>query len=179
MISEQAKYYAVWKAPEYRIRSHSLELWESHRHLFPKHFESALDIGCGLGRLMREWDKQGIDAWGVDIASNCLEAKQEKFIEANLWEMDLGRRFDLGICTDVMEHIPPEYVKEVLKRILAHCDTTIFSIANCPSHWNGYDLHLTMQPLDWWVETFESVGPTPEVLIVNNPRLNVYHLKWK
>ena len=181
MSSEFLKYRDIWQSPNYRIRSHSLELWESHRHLFPSYFESALDIGCGLGRLMRRLNGQEIDAWGIDITSNCLESKawQEKFIEMNLWEMDLGRKFDLGICTDVMEHIPPEHVKEVLRRIFKHCDTTIFSIANSLSHWLGYDLHLTVKPLDWWIETFESVGPAPEVLTVNNPRQNVYHLRWK
>ncbi len=180
---EREKYEAVWELDVYRIKCHGLNLWENHREIFPDHFRSALDIGCGLGRLMATWNDEGIDAWGVDLVSNCLAPEilikwGDRFIVANLWEMELGMRFDLGVCADVMEHIPEDHVAEALQRIASHCDETIFSIANQPSNYSGYNLHLTQKSLDWWLGMFQSVGSEPEVLSIVT-RKNIYHLRWR
>ncbi|KKL15753.1 hypothetical protein LCGC14_2502440 [marine sediment metagenome] len=180
---EREKYEAVWSLDIYRIKCHSLNLWENHREIFPENFRTALDIGCGLGYLMAAWNEEGYDAWGIDIAANCLASDisarwGKRFIVENLWEMELGVHFDLGICADVMEHIPEEFIERTLKNIARHCNETIFSIANFSSNSLGHNLHLTQKPLDWWLGMFQSVGPEPEVLSLGG-RNNVYHLRWR
>lgn len=175
-------YTAAWEMQEYRQKCHSLDLWHSHREIFPLKFNSALDIGCGLGLLLWEWYFAGKDAWGVDWTYNCLDThvKQfygHKFKQQCLWEMDMGRRFDLGICTDVMEHIPEDKVDAVLERIRSHCDTVIFKIANFPSQVLGYNLHPTRKPADWWLERIRAAGGKAEQLFIPTDRKE-YFFRW-
>lgn len=166
---ERAKYERAWSAAEYRTACHGHALWHGRRDLYPEHFASALDIGCGTGRLLAEWNAAGIDAWGVDIADNALDQEiaerwGHKVVTACLWEMEWSRRFDLGSCTDVMEHIPPEHVAETLRRIAACCDVVVFKIAHSPNQLGGGVLHLTLQPWPWWVAEMQAVGGRAEYL---------------
>lgn len=160
---ERAKYEHVWDIPSYRTRHHGLDMWRNHRELFPRQIESALDIGCGSGRLFKQWRAEGIEGFGVDFADNALDtdSNREHFFNACLWNMELGRQFDLGVCTDVMEHIPMINVDDVLQRIAMHCDTTIFKIANYPSVFG--DLHLTCKPADWWFERLSQFGRARQI----------------
>ena len=162
-VQERAKYQAIWTSPEYRRKCHGLEIWQRHRDLLGPRPARALDIGCGLGRLFAAWNRDGIDGWGIDIADNSLEpevaqAWGHKRVLGCLWEMDWPERFDLGICADVMEHIPEERVRFTLERIAAACRRTVLQIAEFPSHHLGHTLHLTIKPRDWWVRQAEVFG---------------------
>ena len=189
--AERAKYETVWKMPEYRVKSHSLKLYTDHPDLFPAGFATALDIGCGLGRLFAHLNETGVDCWAVDIADNCLEPAiaarwGHKFMLSPLWDMDwtdapalqgAPKMFDLGVCTDVMEHIPPDMVGDVLARIAACCRVVMFKIANFPSRSLGHDLHLTMQGPDWWAMRLAEAGGTVERLNIPADRPD-YYFKW-
>lgn len=167
--AERVKYEQTWRDPEYRHANHGLNLWLNRRDLFPAEVHSALDIGCGNGRLLHRWYEEGIDAWGYDIAPNCLDAAVAPFVAHRmrygpLWEMDWGNpliayyerhRFDLGVCTDVMEHIPEEMVPASLARIAVCCDRVVFKIAHSPNQLGGQVLHLTLRPVEWWMEQME------------------------
>lgn len=169
-LQEQEKYERCWAMPEYRHACHALTLWEGRRDLFPASFASALDIGCGAGRLFTLWNEAGIDAWAFDIAPNCLDpdvaAKWgHKLVVGTLWEMDwAGRRFDLGICTDVAEHWPPEHVQECLRRIGLCCDEVLFKVAHSPNQLGGEVLHLTLRPASWWIARMDALGGQAEFL---------------
>jgi hypothetical protein len=56
-----------------------------------------------------------------------------------------------------MEHIPPEKVDDVLAGIAARVKIgAFFSIAFDEDNYGklvGAPLHLTLQPLEWWLET--------------------------
>jgi len=163
--SERAKYERVWLQPEYRHANHGLGLWLCDRDLFPSSFASALDIGCGDGRLWRTWYEAGIDAHAVDHALNAPDiwlARSERFSLRCLWEMRFDRRFDLGVCADVMEHIPPSKVDDVLARIAEACDFVVFKIANYPSSFGDGALHLTLHNADWWLAKLQQHGTAAE-----------------
>jgi len=162
---ERAKYERVWVMPEYRRACHGLHLWNTRRDLFPERVYTALDIGCGTGRLLDRWHREGIDGWGVDLASNALdpdiaERLGDRVKLAALWEMSWGgRRFDLGVCADVMEHIPEGYVAPTLAAIGDCCDEVLFKIAHGPANdLGGEPLHMTQRSRHWWAAALSSTG---------------------
>jgi len=153
--TERAKYDMAWKVPAYRVKAHGLALWQTRRDIFPDVVNSAIDLGCGHGRLFARWREEGIDGWGVDFSDNALDADHPyrgHFIRSSLWDMDLAQRFDLGVCADVMEHIPEAMIRQTLDRIADHVDTAVFKIANFPSRSLGVDLHPTMRAAEWWAD---------------------------
>jgi 2-polyprenyl-3-methyl-5-hydroxy-6-metoxy-1,4-benzoquinol methylase len=173
---ERAKYEKVWALADYRRANHGLRLWQQHRDIFPASPHSALDIGCGNGRLFAQWNREGIDGHGVDFAANAPDAAHpnaDKFSLQCLWTMELDRIFDLGCCTDVMEHIPPTEVDAVLTRIARHCRIVIFKIANYLSQYGDGKLHLTLHTADWWLAKLSEYG-TAELLTVEGTCHNEY-----
>jgi len=181
-VTEREKYRAVWDMPVYRVKSHSLALWNMNRDVFPEMFVSALDIGCGLGRLFGHLNDEGFDAWAFDIADNALEPEireqwGHKFRQGVLWDMVWDRRFDVGVCTDVMEHIPECHVPAVLLAIAECCDVTIFKIANFPSRSLGLDLHLTMRDAEWWTDQMQLAGGVVERLDIATSKTE-YFFRW-
>lgn len=174
---EREKYERVWREePKYRRSNHSLKFWKTYRSHFPSAYLSVLDIGCGNGEFFQYLRHINYTAWGVDIADNCLNENvaREYFIRANLWDWYPDRTWDLGVCCDVMEHIPTEMVQKTLKCILPLCKTTMFRIATHDSKWDGIDLHLTKQNAEWWLNQLRAVPGNYTVDIL--PSDHVKHL---
>lgn len=62
--------------------------------------------------------------------------------------------YDLVVCTDVLEHVEPEFVDAVLARIFGMATRAIyFQIACRPARLklpDGRNAHLTVEPPEWW-----------------------------
>jgi 2-polyprenyl-3-methyl-5-hydroxy-6-metoxy-1,4-benzoquinol methylase len=63
---------------------------------------SVLDAGCGTGRVAAELARHGIEVVGVDADASMLEtaratAPAVAFVQQDLAELDLGRRFDVVV----------------------------------------------------------------------------------
>lgn len=156
---EQAKYDAQWREPWYREKCHGLNLYRERRDLFPRHFATAIDFGSGSGRLVKAWRSEGIEARGFDISTQAADADVAPYIFIGcLWEFATIIRYDVAVCADVMEHIPPEKVREVIRCISDACGMCVFKIANFPSVHDGRELHLTLQPRGWWAEQLSEFG---------------------
>lgn len=156
---EAAKYDAQWQEPWYREKCHGLDLYEARRDLFPAKFATAIDFGCGTGRLVKRWRDQGINARGFDISINAADADIAPYVVLGcLWEFEVLELFDVAVCADVMEHIPPEKVRDVIRCISRACAMCVFKIANFPSVHEGRELHLTLQPRGWWAEQLSEFG---------------------
>lgn len=70
------------------------------------------------------------------------------------------RRFDIGLCTEVMEHIPLEEIDNTLweMRCLSHrwlCTIHTAPAAQLLS--TGENAHCLQRPLHWWKERFERI----------------------
>ena len=180
---ERVKYNKVWLQPAYRRASHGLKMWTDHRDMFPVQVEGGLDLGCGTGRLFAQWCEEGINGVGVDISeyapdATILEDWPGRFFHSPLWDFNAGQRFDIGICADVMEHIPEEKVLPVFERIAAHCDQTWFQIAEFGSNYLGYDLHPTRKPADWWRERMLAMGGEVEEISLDTGRQH-HVFRWQ
>lgn len=71
---------------------------------------------------------------------------------------------DIVVCTDVMEHIEPEFVDDVLKDIRRLTkDTAFFSIYMKEAMKvlpDGRNAHISQHPYEWWKEHLEAAGFT-------------------
>ena len=182
MSDYKGKYDNVWLEPSYRVLCHSDKLWRDYRSMFPTP-RSAIDIGCGKGQLLRTWGAEGIDCYGVDFSDNCLDVDiradyGHKFYQADITTLDLGRRFEFGMCCDLMEHIPRLLIPQALKRIAVHCDQICFVIANYPSHYKGVNFHETLEGKDWWAAHLWDIGEVEEMDCVRLGR-EVYYFMVK
>lgn len=86
----------------------------------------------------------------------------------------VGSLFDLTCCADVMEHVPEEYVPEVLTEIgnyTKNDGAMIFSISGNPAKKmfkDGENLHTTIKSLDWWVDAIKKYCGDKSFLLIYN-----------
>jgi len=149
--TERAKYATMWADPGYRVNSPGFniapEVWKLWRRPDSGTFR---DYGAGEGKALDWFAEKGLDVDGVDLVK-----LHPKVREASLWEMgDDIAPTDYAYSADVMEHIPPERVDEVLAAIRARTlVSAAFQIATVPcsqGRKHGLNLHLTVHPRAWW-----------------------------
>ena len=91
-----------------------------------KDVRRVLDIGCGVGTISFYLANKGLHVTGIDVSKNaidnckqtaanlCLKNKTE-FILGTLEKINFNKKFDLVICSEVIEHISDD--KNFLKII--------------------------------------------------------------
>ncbi|NTU85679.1 MAG: class I SAM-dependent methyltransferase, partial [Chloroflexales bacterium] len=70
---------------------------------------SALDAGCAIGLLVEQLRARGVDAAGVDISEYAIASAHEsvrEHVRVGSVAEPFGRRFDLIVCIEVLEHMP-------------------------------------------------------------------------
>jgi hypothetical protein len=134
----------------------------------PEIGDTVIDFGCGTGNSI--WMismMKGLKMTLLDFASNCLDEEvvvalgnhqdRLEFMEHNLNDPSpLTAQY--GYCTDVMEHIPPEEVDNVLYNILKGAQCVFFRISTQPDVLGpkclGQPLHLSIHDYAWWTAKF-------------------------
>ncbi|WP_292060045.1 MULTISPECIES: class I SAM-dependent methyltransferase [unclassified Brevundimonas] len=98
-------------------------LMERFRQRYPDFAPtSALDFGCGVGRVTRALAAATGDAFGVDISESMLaEARRTPIVGAAFGQDIPDRLFDWVLSVIVFQHIPPErgyaLLRELMKRL--------------------------------------------------------------
>ena len=123
------------------------------------HPGSVLDVGCGNGALIKCLRERGIDAWGVDtsneIIQHALSQVQSYCQVGSLSEPFPQPRYDLIICIDVIEHLPPESAESVIGNLCRHSDDILISCLSL-----DIDTHegLNTKPPGYWTDLFMHFG---------------------
>jgi len=84
--------------------------------------KSALDFGCGVGRLTRALTKRIERVAGVDAAESMLRLARENVPNATFSTTIPNERFDLIVSLLVFQHIPIRRGEALLDELLSHLD---------------------------------------------------------
>jgi SAM-dependent methyltransferase len=107
---------------------------------------SVLDAGCGTGRVAIELARRGVDVVGVDLDPAMLVRARGKaagltWVEGDLAEVDLGRRFDVVVLAgNVMIFLEPGTERAVVANLARHLEPGGALIAGFELQPGRYDL---------------------------------------
>lgn len=156
---EADKYRLMWEQPSYSDWAPGMDHVEGAvAKLGVKIGDKLIDFGCGTGRAAKALVDKGVDVVGIDIADNAPD-EEIVFVHGCLWDIPplrqlAGARW--GLCVDVMEHIPPEKVEDVLAGIARNVTRgAYFCIDSVPDRQGiiiGQPLHMTVRVPAWWAE---------------------------
>jgi SAM-dependent methyltransferase len=168
---EQIKYEKMWAIEDYRVvapgENTAMVFLEQAK---PLPDSTCIDFGCGTGRGALMLSLLGkLRMTMVDFAENALDddirdicrtqPERIEFIQHDLNQaLPISKPAVYGYCTDVMEHLPPEEVDQVLNVILGSAHNVFFRIDTRPDVMGeriGETLHLTVQPYSWWLDKFK------------------------
>jgi SAM-dependent methyltransferase len=144
-------------------------------------FTSVLDVGCGVGLWLSEYQTQGIaDIYGLDgpwVPQDNLVIPADKIRNHDLTTpFKLDRQFDLVMCLEVAEHLPESAADGLLDSLTAHGGLILFSAA-IPGQ-GGFQ-HVNEQFQDYWIKRFAARGFTAydllRPLIWNHPAVPYYY----
>ena len=118
---------------------------------------SALDAGCGTGRVGRELARRGVEVVGVDIDPEMLgtaarKAPDVRWVHGDLATVDLGRKFDVIVMAgNVMIFLAPGTEGAVLANLARHLDTGGRIVA-------GFQLSEGRLPIERYDELASAAG---------------------
>lgn len=153
---ERDKYERMWDVTAYRNHSPGEALaTRAFTEMGMNKGDNLIDFGCGTGRPAAQFQRLGAAVIGIDHATNCLDQGVGiTFLQCCLWDLPPDLTAAYGYCTDVMEHIPPEKVDDVLSEIRRVVTNKVFfQIATFPDGMGkriGETLHLSVHGPEWW-----------------------------
>lgn len=121
-----------------------------------------LDIGCGMGALVRELLGHGVDAHGVDVSSVVVQEANRlapgRFVSGSILELPFDNQsFETIVSTDCMEHLAPEDIPAAFAEIRRVGRRHVFlRIATGPDRDNHW--HLTIEKRPWWEQMAFAAG---------------------
>ena len=124
---------------------------------------SAIDVGCGVGTFLLFLEREGIsDVLGLDgnwVSQDLLVLPFSKFRAVDLIEFpEIDRVFDLAICLEVAEHLPPQNARKFIEKLCNLSDVILFSAA-VPGQ--GGVSHLNEAWQSYWAKLFSELSYFP------------------
>lgn len=121
-----------------------------------------LDVGCGMGLLVRSLLAHGVDAYGLDVSAaavaHCNASAPGRYRQGSILALPYpDGHFDAVVSTDCMEHLHEQDVPAALAELHRVTRRGLYlRLATTPDrdgHW-----HLTVKPRAWWEERLFAAG---------------------
>lgn len=95
---------------------------------------SLLELGCGVGRMTRQFVRLGYEVVAVDESPEMLEhVRDAEVVCARIEELDLGRRFDAVLLLSNLFTTTPEQRQAFLDTCARHADLLV--VETLPLGW--------------------------------------------
>ncbi len=124
--------------------------------------DTVLDVGAGVGRYVHALRERGVEAYGVDGIPGIAELSDGLVSELNLTDEHARERmqfvpmFDLTLCIEVGEHIPPELLDRFLTSV-CNIHTRRFLVSWAIPNQRGRD-HVSCRSPEWVANRFGCWG---------------------
>lgn len=122
--------------------------------------ESMMDVGCGPGHLVKLATMLGSrTAFGVDInvGDGFHRDENHSVVSCDLIQGDVvGGTYDLALCLEVAEHLPPESSDTLCDTLAQATGGTLLFSAATPGQ--GGSGHLHEMPHEYWREKLVARG---------------------
>lgn len=128
-------------------------------------YASLLDVGCG--KTTWAWEQGVPEVAGADLSQVAVKEHLKAGRQAHQVDLTHGLDmpdgvFECVVCFDTLEHIQPDAVDFAVSELCRVASKRVVcAISSLPSKRHGRfgePLHLTIQPLAWWVEKFKKHG---------------------
>lgn len=159
-----ADYYREYDSTSHVPYSRQEETWTRYFGAVADHIvgelrpSTAIDVGCATGMLVEALRQRGVDAVGVDTSSWAIAsvpAELRSFCHQARITDDLPCRFDLVVCTEVVEHLPPSMAVGAVARLCGLGDRVLFS--STPDEF-AESTHLNVELPGYWAGLFAGFG---------------------
>jgi SAM-dependent methyltransferase len=111
---------------------------------------TVLDLGCGQGYFVKWLRDEKVEAWGVEGENlgSLFRAPGYQIQQDLSQSFDLGKTYDLVMCTEVVEHIPEIYEDVVFDNIAHHTHRYLVFSGATPGQ--GGTGHINEKPETYW-----------------------------
>jgi len=150
-----AEYYRKRRQPaKLRCDAHIARALETH--FAPN---SVIDFGCGIGGLLSYFERKGVEIRGVDghdaAREHCIISRSDLDIRDLRQPFDAGRRFDLAVAIELVEHIPSRYADTLVRSIVSSASDVVLTAAR-PGQ--GGRHHVNERGATYWSDKFGMEG---------------------
>lgn len=165
-LTKEEKFYANFFVhnPEWNNRNPNideLDRWSGIRKLIPTHTKSMkiLEVGCGRGWMTDLLTQYG-EAEGIDPVKEVIKYARKLYPKINFQSgyidklTTAGKKFDLIVTSEVIEHVPHNLKNKFIKDLNALLLTDGFLIVTTPRKetFNEQEEHSSQPVEDWLTE---------------------------
>lgn len=150
------QYYITAEEPSGNVTK-TLEKLFLHLH----NIKTIINYGSGGGWFTRQLMDLGYDVTDIEGHNSGIERSikdfnipKEKIIQHDLREnLNLNQKFDLGICTELAEHIECPFSSILIQNIIRHTNLVYFTA--CEPRKQAHIHHCNEQPYKFWTNLFQ------------------------
>lgn len=139
-------------------------VWQAHMRMLADRVialaapRRVLDVGCARGLWVQALRERDVEAFGVDISEHAIEsadATVRPYLKVQEATKPFDGRYDLVICSEVLEHMAPADAQLAIDNMCAAADRILFS--SSPADFDE-PTHVNTKPTPTWVSWFAERG---------------------